>query len=143
MVMFFAMIGWGSSWVSVKVLSSYISAFELIFLRYLITFISMAPVLLYLKKSFKIDMKSLGIALIAAIVMIAYTYYFFLGTKHGTASLGGAFVTTLIPINTFIILVLFFGRAINKKDAFALFLGATGVMSILGVWHLSFEEIFV
>lgn len=66
-----------------------------------------------------------------------------MGTKYGTASLGGAFVTTLIPINTFLILVLFFKRPISKYDGFALILGAVGVMSILGVWHLSIDDIFV
>jgi len=141
--MVLAMIGWGASWVSVKVLSSYIGPFDLVFLRYLITAISMPFVLKFLGESFKIDAKSLALSFIAAIVMVAYTYYFFMGTKYGTASLGGAFVTTLIPINTFLILVIFFKRPINKKDGFALILGAIGVMSILGVWHLSMDDILV
>jgi len=142
-MMVLAMIGWGASWVNVKVLSSYIGPFDLVFLRYLITAISMPFVFKILGKSFKIDTKSLALSFIAAIVMVAYTYYFFMGTKYGTASLGGAFVTTLIPINTFLILVIFFKRPISKKDGFALILGAIGVMSILGVWHLSMDDILV
>lgn len=141
-LLFLAMIGWGGSWVNVKVLSSYVSPFELVFVRFLITSISMIPLLLYLKKSFKIDLKTLGLVIIAALLMLAYMKYFVLGTKLGTASLGGAFVTTLIPINTFLILVIFFKRPMSKKDGFALLLGAFGVMSILGVWHLSSEQIF-
>ncbi len=46
---------------------------------------------------------------------------FFLGTKLGTAGLGGAFVTTLVPINTFILMALFFGKRIGTKDILALF----------------------
>lgn len=140
-LMVLSMIGWGASWVNVKVLSDYIGPYELVFLRYLITAISMAPVLLVLRKRFAIDLRTIFLALVAAVLMIAYTKYFFLGTKFGTASLGGAFVTTLIPINMFLILVLFFGRPISVKDGFALLLGAVGVMSILGVWHLHAEEI--
>lgn len=142
-MMVLAMIGWGASWVNVKVLSDYIGPFELVFLRYMLTALSMPLVLLFLGKKFKIDLKSLVLSFIAAIIMVAYTYYFFMGTKYGTASLGGAFVTTLIPINTFLILVLFFKRPISKYDGFALILGAIGVMSILGVWHLSIDDIFV
>lgn len=141
-LLFLAMIGWGGSWVNVKVLGAYISPFELVFIRFSITSISMIPILLYLKKSFKIDLKTLGLVLIAACLMLGYMKYFVLGTKLGTASLGGAFVTTLIPINTFLILVIFFKRPISQKDTFALLLGALGVMSILGVWHLSSEQIF-
>jgi drug/metabolite transporter (DMT)-like permease len=141
LLMVLAMVGWGASWVNVKVLSDYIGPYELVFLRYLITAVSMAPVLLILRKRFRIDAKTALLALVAAVLMIAYTKYFFLGTKLGTASLGGAFVTTLIPINTFLILVLFFGRPISKKDGFALTLGAVGVMSILGVWHLGADEV--
>ena len=141
-LLFLAMIGWGGSWVNVKVLSSYVTPFELVFVRFFITSISMIPLLLYLKKSFKIDLKTLGLVIIAALLMLAYMKYFVLGTKLGTASLGGAFVTTLIPINTFLILVIFFKRPMSKKDGFALLLGAFGVMSILGVWHLSSEQIF-
>lgn len=142
-MMVLAMIGWGASWVNVKVLSDYIGPFELVFLRYMLTALSMPLVLLFLGKKFKIDLKSLVLSFVAAIIMVAYTYYFFMGTKYGTASLGGAFVTTLIPINTFLILVLFFKRPISKYDGFALILGAVGVMSILGVWHLSIDDIFV
>ncbi len=142
-MMVLAMIGWGASWVNVKVLSDYIGPFELVFLRYMLTALSMPLVLLFLGKKFKIDLKSLVLSFVAAIIMVAYTYYFFMGTKYGTASLGGAFVTTLIPINTFLILVLFFKRPISKYDGFALILGAVGVMSILGVWHLSIDDVFV
>lgn len=141
-LMVLAMVGWGASWVNVKVLSSYTGPFELVFLRYFLTTLSMPPLLIMLKKSFKIDFKSLILSLIAGILMIAYTYYFFMGTKLGTASLGGAFVTTLIPINTFLILVIFFNRPMNRQDVFALSLGAFGVMSILGVWHLHLDDIF-
>jgi drug/metabolite transporter (DMT)-like permease len=69
--------------------------------------------------------------------------YFFLGTKYGTASLGGAFVTTLIPINTFLILSFFKEKKISKKDGFALFVGVLGVMTILNIWSFNKEEIFL
>lgn len=141
-LLFLAMLGWGASWVNVKVLSSYINEFETMFLRFFITAITMIPIILVLKKSFKIDIKSFALALITSIVFVCYMKYFFLGTKYGTASLGGAFVTTLIPINTFLILALFGERKIVKKDGIALFIGAIGVMTMLNVWSFKAEEIF-
>ena len=142
-LMFFAMIGWGASWVNVKVLSAYINEFEMVFFRFFITALTMIPIIIYLKKSFKIDMKSFALVVLTSIVFIAYMKYFFLGTKFGTASLGGAFVTTLVPINTFLILALFRVKKILKKDIFALVLGGVGVLTMLNVWQLNPEQIFI
>ncbi len=141
-LLFIAMIGWGASWVNAKVLSTYINEFEMIFIRYAITILSMIPVIWYMKLSFKIDWKSLLLALLTSIVFIVYLKYYFLGTKLGTASLGGAFVTTLVPIITFVMLVLLGTKKFVKKDVFALTLGAVGVLTILDIWNSSFEELF-
>ncbi|MEA3384402.1 MAG: DMT family transporter [Campylobacterota bacterium] len=138
-----AMMFWGSSWVSAKVLSDYITAQELIFYRYFITTFSLIPILYYLKKTFKIDMKTLALAFLASIFLVLYSIFFFDGTKYGTSGLGGAFVTTLTPILTFTLLISFFGKTYNKKDIFALLLGAIGVMTILKVWSFNLEEILV
>ncbi len=142
-LLFFAMVAWGGSWVNVKVLSSYINAYEMVFLRFSLTALSMIPIILYLKKSFAIDVRSLGLVLVTAVALIAYMNYFFIGTKYGTASLGGAMVTSLIPINTFIILALMRARKVTKKHVFALLLGAVGVLTMLHVWTLDFEKVMV
>lgn len=141
-LMFLAMIAWGGSWVNAKVLSSYINEYELIFVRYSITIVTMLPFLKYFKSHLKLDLKTWGLVVLASIILICYMKFYFLGTKLGTASLGGAFVTTLIPIITFILMVLFFGKKSRKKDFFALLLGAVGVMMILGVWHLEASKVF-
>jgi len=142
-LMILAMAGWGVSWVNTKMLSNYINEYELLFFRNVFTLISLAPVLLFRKMSFKINFKSFLLALLASIIMIVYFKYVFLGTKFGTASLGGVLVTTLVPINTFLIMSMFFGKKILKKDIFALFLGALGVLTMLNIWSFSYEDIFV
>ena len=141
-LMFLAMAGWGASWVNAKVLSAYINEYELIFLRNIFTIITLVPVLVVSRKYFYINKRSILLAVLASVIMIAYMKCYFLGTKFGTASLGGALVTTLIPINTFIIMALFFGRKILKKDFIALGIGAIGVMTMLNVWSFKAEEIF-
>ncbi len=140
--MFLAMAGWGASWVNAKVLSAYINEYELIFFRNIFTLITLGPVLIFTHKYFTINLRSILLAVLASVVMIVYMKCYFLGTKFGTASLGGALVTTLIPINTFLIMALFFGRKIERKDFFALGLGALGVMTMLNVWSFSLEQIF-
>lgn len=142
-LLFLAMIGWGGSWVNIKVLSNYLNEFETMFFRFFITAITMIPIIVVLKKSFKIDRQTFLIVLLTSIALIAYMKYFYLGTKYGTASLGGAFVTSLIPINTFLIMALLRTRTITKKDAFALILGAIGVLTMLNVWSFNAQKIFV
>ena len=141
-MMVLAMAGWGASWVNAKVLSSYINEYEMMFLRNFFTIITLAPILVITRKYFYTNKKSLFLAFIAAIVMIVYLKYYFLGVKFGTASLGGALVTSLIPINTFILMALFFGKKLQNKDIFALILGILGVLTILSIWTYSFDQIF-
>lgn len=62
--------------------------------------------------------------------------------QHGTAGFGGALVTTLIPINTFIILAIIKKKTISLKHSFALILGGFGVLTMLNVWNFDFNEIF-
>jgi len=140
-LMIVAMTSWGASWVSAKILSDYITAQELIFYRYLITTLTLAPVLVYMKKSFQIDIKTLALALVASIFLVVYSIFFFNGAKLGTPGLGGAFVTTLTPILTFVLLVSFFEKKLLKKDIFALIIGAIGVATILDVWSFKIEDI--
>jgi len=142
LLMVIAMVGWGASWVHAKYLSEYMSINEIIFYRYLFTTISMLPLLVLMKQKFYIDLRSVFLTTIAALVLTLYTWLFIEGTHLGTAGLGGAFTTTLIPIMTFILLAIIGKTMITKKSAFALFLGAIGVMTILNVWSFSHEQIF-
>ncbi len=142
-LMLLAMIGWGMSWVSVKILGRYIDEYEMILFRFGITAVTMIPIILWMKHSFKIDLRSFGVVLLASLSFFAYMKYFFLGVKLGTASLGGAFVTTMIPILTFILLALLGTKKVTRRELSALLLGGVGVMTILGVWNKTLDEILV
>lgn len=142
-LLFLSMIAWGASWVNVKIICHYIDVYEMIFMRYFISAVAMVPIIIMLKQSFKIDFKSFLLVLLSSLVLIAYMNFYYLGTKYGTASLGGAMVTTLIPINTFIILALMRTKKVTRKDTFALGLGAVGVLTMLNVWSLDNKEIFL
>ena len=66
----------------------------------------------------------------------------FLGVQHGTGSFGGALVTTLIPIITFILIAFLNKKTISLKHSFALILGAFGVLNMLNIWNFNLNEIF-
>ena len=140
-LMVLAMIGWGASWVHAKILSEHLAIHEIIFYRYLLSALGMVPTLFFLKLSFKIDRVSLMNILLNTIVLIIYTWLFIEGTHLGTASLGGAFVTTLIPIATFMLSALLVKKMPTKKQLFALLLGAVGVMLIVNVFSFSAKDI--
>ena len=140
--MVFAMVFWGASWVNVKILSAYINEYELVFLRMGICFISMLPILYFFKLSFKIDLKTFFLILLSAIVLVLYSLVFFLGVEHGTAGFGGALVTTLIPINTFILIAIINRKTISLKHSFALILGGFGVLTMLDIWSFDLSKIF-
>ena len=142
-LLFLSMVAWGASWINVKIICHYIDVYEMIFMRYFISAVAMVPIIIMLKQSFKIDFKSFLLVLLSSLVLIAYMNFYYLGTKYGTASLGGAMVTTLIPINTFIILALMRTKKVTRKDTFALGLGAVGVLTMLNVWSLDSKEIFL
>ena len=140
--MVLAMLAWAGSFVSAKYLAMYINEHELVTYRYLITTLTTLPVLMYLNISYKIDLRNLAIAAITAILLVAYTKLFFLGTKIGTASFGGALITTLMPIIAFVIVLIFSKKKPIAKDWLALFIGAIGVSTMLEVWQFDLDEIF-
>lgn len=141
-LMVFAMIFWGASWISTKVLTNYVNEYELVFLRMGICFITMFPLIYFFKLSFKIDIKSSYLILIASVILTFYSIFMFLGVEHGTGSFGGALVTTLIPIITFILVAVLNKKSISLKHSFALSLGAFGIFNMLNIWNFNLNEIF-
>ncbi|WP_263832406.1 DMT family transporter [Sulfurospirillum oryzae] len=142
-LLFLSMVAWGGSWVNVKIIGHYIGAYEMIFLRFGITAVTMVPIIIGLKRSFKIDLKSFGLVVLTSITLIAYMNFFYFGTKYGTASLGSAMVTPMIPVMTFLILALMGSKKMTRKDTFSLALGAAGVLTMLHVWTFDKEHILV
>jgi drug/metabolite transporter (DMT)-like permease len=137
-----SMIFWGIAWVNTKILTAYVNEYELVFLRMGICFLSMFPIIYFSNLSFKINLKSFYLILIASVFLVLYSIVFFLGVQHGTPGFGGALVTTLIPINTFILIALINRKTISLKHSFALILGGFGVLTMLNVWNFNPNEIF-
>lgn len=140
-LMILAMVAWGETWVRAKIVSRYLEANELIFWRFFFTTIGMFPILFFMKLSLKIGKRNLFLALVSAIILTVYNYFFFLGTTYGLASFGGVLVTTLNPIFTFILVSFMSRKIFSPKESLGLFVGSLGALIMLKIWHFNLAEI--
>ena len=136
LLMILAMVAWGSTWVSAKILMRYLDAYSLIYWRFLLSALGLVLVMKITKASFKIDKKGFALASISAMGLIAYNYFFFTGTHYGQAGFGGVLVTTLNPILTFVFIAVISRKLLDMNDWAALLFGAVGVLILLKIWRI-------
>ncbi|HLG28756.1 MAG TPA: DMT family transporter, partial [Candidatus Brocadiales bacterium] len=141
--MVISMIIWGGSWVSAKAIADTLPPETLTFWRFVITFISLAPILLFLKEPVRLNRHGLVYTILGSVFMGLYLYVFFKGLTYGFAGAAGVLVTTMIPIITFALSVLFFRRSISARDFLGLTLGVIGGGILLQVWTLDANKIFM
>ena len=101
-LMIFAMITWGYSWVGAKVLGPYGHVTIKIFLRFFLATLALIPILIKYNATFKINKKGLLFILWNSISLCLYNYFYFKSTHIGLAGAGGVLVTTLNPILTYL-----------------------------------------
>lgn len=135
------MLFWGASWPIANVLSAYINEHEFIVYRYALATMTMAPVLWWMKLSFKISLRDLMVVCVVALLLIFYTKFYFLSTKHGAPGLAGAVVTTLMPILVYVLMLFSKQKKPQTRDWLALLLGALGVLTTMNIWHFQLSEI--
>jgi len=140
-LMILAMVAWGETWISAKILSRYIGSKEEIFFRFAFTSLGLLPILLLKRESFKISLYNFVVVLVSAILLAFYNLAFFLGTKYGLASFGGVLVTTLTPINTFLLISILRKKLFGKIEALGLIVGALGALIMLKIWSFDINSI--
>lgn len=141
-LMFLVVVSWGGSWVNAKVLTAYASPASLVFWRFALTALTMLPVMLFLKEGFKFRRSGFISAVIAAVILLVYNLFFFMGLQKGLASVGGVLTTTLIPICTYIIHKLINRGGLRRKDIIGLIIGAVGALFILRIWEVDLYALF-
>ncbi len=140
-VVIFAMVIWGVSWASAKMITNYTNLEVILFWRLLVTFVSLIPVLWITKDSFRIPKKGISYAVAGGLVMLFYNSLFFLGLRNGLPGVGGVFVTTLNPIVNFFLLAILYKYKMERLEYLGLALGLTGGLIILKVWSISLESL--
>ena len=131
--MLLAMFSWAIAWTNAKIVGEYLSFMNLVFLRFVIGFITIYP-FIYKKKNFEIlTIENLKYIIPCSLIFFIYNICFFMGTHYGYAGKGAVLVTTINPIITFIIMAIINWR-INLKEVFGISIGILGGLFILNVF---------
>ena len=136
-----AMLSWAIAWTNAKIVNEYLSFYNLIFLRFLIGFISIYPFIFKKNNTEIITFDNLKFIIPCSIIFYIYNLSFFMGTHYGYAGKGAVLVTTLNPIITFIIM-LSINKKINKKEIFGILLGLLGGLFVMNIFKEGFTHIF-
>src|SRR5688572_26455876 len=139
--MILSMTCWGFSWTSGKILSYYGDPLTISFLRFALTFVSLAFILVLMKEKMSVSKSGFIDLAIAAALISMYTYLFFKGVSIGKAGAGGVLVTVLNPILTYAITLIVAKRKPTRNEFFGLALGLVAGVVLLKLTTEA-EEIF-
>lgn len=139
--MILSMFCWGLSWSSGKVLTGYGTALGISFFRFAITFISLFFILLALRQPLIIKRESWKDLLPAALAIAIYTYFFFQGLSQGKPGAGGVLVTTLNPVLSYSIMLLFLRRRPTPNESLGLITGLVAGAILLRIWD-NWQNVF-
>jgi len=131
--MIIAMLFWGIAWTAGKVAAEHSNAEVAAFWRYGISFITIIPVVWFLKTPLKTDRVGFLYMLGAGVLTSLFNYLFFAGLAHGEAGYGGTMVTSLAPIITYILSISFLGTKVSTRQIIALIMGIFGALVLLRV----------
>jgi drug/metabolite transporter (DMT)-like permease len=136
-----AMIFWGISWPSSKILTFYTDPFTLMFLKFFISAIALIPIFLLLNDKRFFSAQVIKPLVVATFFIILYNLFFFYGLKYGLAGLGGIVVTGSNPIFTFLIVAIIDKINIPKRKKVALIIGLIGTAITLHIENLNLKEL--
>lgn len=138
-----AMITWGFAWPSGKAIAGLEPAPVIIFWRFLLTAITLLPLILLKGKSLKLThVTEYRDVLLGGILYTVYNQFFLYGLENGLAGAGGVLVTTLNPILTYILVLSLARRLPTIRVALGLTLGLVGGCILLRIWDLSLDSLF-
>lgn len=136
--MVIAMLFWGVAWTAGKVAAEHSNAEVAAFWRYAISFVTIIPVIWYLKTPLKSDKIGYLYMLASGVLTSIFNYLFFAGLSHGQAGYGGTMVTALSPLFTYVMSIVVFGTRVSVGQVMALSVGVLGVLLLLRVPYEGF-----
>lgn len=133
--MIIAMMLWGGGWPALKILSDSASWEVVTFWRFALMSIAFIPILFWYKKPFRFSAKALGVASISALLNTAFMGLSYYGVMVGTAGAGGVVITTLSPLLTVLIAIVFLGVKPSQKHTIGLLIGLIGGAIMIEIWN--------
>jgi drug/metabolite transporter (DMT)-like permease len=137
-----AMICWGVSWPTSKILTEYTDTYTLMFLKFSLSSLTILPFVLLSKTKTIFNKKLLKSLALATLFILLYNIIFFIGLKIGYAGVAGVIVTGSNPIFTFIVVALLEKVKISKKNKIALILGIIGTLITVDIFSLELQALF-
>lgn len=131
--MLIAMLIWGVAWTSGKAMAEHSNAQLAAFWRYFISFITILPVIYFMKTPLKADKRGWIYMLAAGFLVALFNYLFFAGLTHGQAGYGGTMVTSIAPILTYLMSIVLLGTKVTTRQVVALSIGMFGAMILLRI----------
>lgn len=131
--MIVAMLFWGVAWTAGKVAAEHSNAEVAAFWRYAISFMTIIPIVWYLKTPLKSDKVGYLYMITAGALTSLFNYLFFAGLSHGQAGYGGTMVTALAPLLTYFMSIVIFGITITTRQIIALTIGLFGASILLRI----------
>ena len=140
LLMSLAMVTWAIAWTNAKIVNSYIPFYDLVFLRFVLGFLSLIPFIVFKKISIP-KLSDFKLLILPSILFLIYNIFFFKGTYYGLAGKGAVLVTTLNPLCT-VILMSIINKKIEKREVVSVLIGIFGGMIIMNVFNSGFSIIF-
>lgn len=131
------MLLWGIGWTALKILTVSLPIDVIIFWRFFLMSLAFLPILYFFKTPLKITQSNLKYIFSGSILNILFMIFSFLGVKYGLAGSGGVIITTLSPLMTFFLVILFFKHKISYFQYLGIFIGIVGGIFILQLHDLS------
>ena len=141
-----AMLFWGSSWPSSKILVSYAGADIVTFWRFFFALLASLPLIIILRIPLRIAKENCKFLFLASLFNCLYSIAYFVGLNYGSAGKGGVLVTTLTPIFAYL-LTIFIAKLkkdstkkVQKNEILGLGLGILAGICLLNLGSL--QELF-
>lgn len=134
LLMVVAMMLWGGGWPALKILTTDVSWEVATFWRFALMTLAFIPVLAWYRVPMRLSLRALGWVSLSAFLNAAFMGLSFWGVAVGTAGAGGVVITTLSPILTVLVSLLFFGLKPSRRHVAGLFIGLLGGAIMVDVW---------
>ncbi|MBN2617421.1 MAG: DMT family transporter [Spirochaetales bacterium] len=131
-LMFFAMLFWGASFVFIKVIYKYVGPVTMIFFRLVIASVILILIYIFNQKREKIDKKHLSIFFLSG---FTEPFLYFIGEGYGmkyVSSTHASVIIATIPIFAMLASGFFYKEKISRINAFGVFISFVGIVVMIG-----------
>lgn len=135
-LMILAMVLWGGGWPALKILTQGVPWEVVTFWRFALMSIAFIPILWWTKKPLRLSVHAFGWVSLSGLLNAVFMALSFLGVALGTAGAGGVIITTLSPVMTVLIAVMFLAFKPASWHIAGLIIGLIGGAVMIQVWDI-------